>query len=268
MKDELRIAKELALEAGRVVLEVYATEFAVHDKGGEAGPVTEADRRANALIVEGLRKAFPNDGVIAEESKVNSDAARHARCWYVDPLDGTKEFVARNGEFAVQIGLAVGGEARVGVVYQPVGGRVFAGAEGVGCTLDEGGQTRALVMPKPGKDLRIVVSRSHRSKRTELICELLGIEQVIPCGSVGVKCSRLAEGVADLYVHGSGKSSRWDACGPEAVLRAAGGSFTDLFGDRYRYDGAELENARGLLGCHPDLLERVLPAIRRVYDDR
>jgi 3'(2'), 5'-bisphosphate nucleotidase len=112
--------------------------------------------------------------------------------------------------------------------------------------------------------LRLLVSRSNKSRRTDDIRVRLGITQVMESGSVGVKCGLLAEGAADLYLHTSPKSSRWDACAPEAVLRAAGGSFTDLWGGTYRYDGTELQNVRGILGCNAAAFSRVLPTVQEV----
>jgi 3'(2'), 5'-bisphosphate nucleotidase len=248
---ELSTARALAREAGRILLEVYATDFAVVEKANEGGPVTEADRRANAYLVDELRRAFPGDGIVAEESADHGDARTRRRCWFVDPLDGTAEFVARNGEFAVHVGLAVDGEARLGVVYRPVGDKLYAGIVGGACTLEEKGAIRPLGM-RTGTDpaaMTLVVSRSHRSRKTDAIRRSLGISRVIECGSVGLKCGLLAEGVADVYLHPGGKSQRWDSCAPEAVLRAAGGILTDLAGEPYRYDGDELGNVRGLLGC-------------------
>jgi 3'(2'), 5'-bisphosphate nucleotidase len=263
---ELDLARTLAVEAGRLILEVYATEFDVVDKAAGAGPVTEADRRANTLLVRELRRAFPADGIIAEESADNSDARRFARCWYVDPLDGTREFVARNGEFAVHVGLAIGGEARLGVVYKPVDGKLYAGIVGDGCTLESAGKTSRLQVSTRSDQasLRLVVSRSNKSPQTDRIRALLGITDVRECGSVGVKAGLLAENLADVYLHASPRSSRWDSCAPEAVLRAAGGDLTDLFGARYRYDGAELENVRGLFGCNAAAAAVVQPAVLRV----
>lgn len=248
---ELAVARELAREAGRLLLEVYATDFAVVEKADDAGPVTEADRRANAFLVEALRREFPGDGIVAEESADHGDSRSRRRCWFVDPLDGTAEFVARNGEFAVHVGLAVDGEARLGVVYRPVGSKLYAGIVGDGCTLEEKGDTRTLRVNQVADPaaMRLVVSRSHRSRKTDAIRQALGITRVTECGSVGLKCGLLAEGVADLYLHPGPRSQRWDSCAPEAVLRAAGGVLTDLAGDPYRYDGTELANVRGLLGC-------------------
>jgi 3'(2'), 5'-bisphosphate nucleotidase len=263
LDEELRIASLLAREAGALLLQVYATDFAVEDKAGDQGPVTEADRLANALLLEQLRRHFPGDGVVAEETKDTSDARRFARCWYVDPMDGTREFVRRNGEFAVHIGLAVEGDARLGVVYRPVGDRLYAGVTGEGCWLEAEGSRRTLRVEDVGAGElpRLVVSRSHRTVSSPVLREKLGVGAVRECGSVGLKCGLIAEGEADIYVHTSPKSYRWDACAPEALLRAAGGVFTDLAGAPYRYDGSELQNLRGLLAGTPWAHAQVLPRV-------
>lgn len=262
---ELEVASRLAREAGRLLLEVYDTEYEVIEKPAGEGPVTIADKRANDHVVAALHAAFPGDGVVAEETKDTSDAARYERCWFVDPLDGTKEFIRHNGEFAVHIGLAINGEAQLGVVYRPVGDRLYAGVIGEGCTVQAPEGMRALRVPEAAPaQLRLITSRSHRSKKSEQIRAELGIVEVLAMGSVGVKCGALLEGAADLYVHASRVSSRWDSCAPEAVVRAAGGAFTDMAGQRYRYDGSELQNLRGIVACSPAVLERVLPVIERV----
>ena len=126
--EELDVASELALRAGEIVMKLYRADVAVELKGRN-DPVTEADRQANEYLVEGLRSRFPSDGVVAEESPDRSDVTKE-RCWFVDPLDGTKEFIAQNGEFSVMLGLAVGGRATVGVVYQPVTKKLYRGVVG------------------------------------------------------------------------------------------------------------------------------------------
>lgn len=260
---DLQTASQLAREAGALLLQVYATDFAVEDKAEDQGPVTEADRLANAFLLEALRRHFPGDGVVAEETKDTSDARRFARCWYVDPMDGTREFVRRNGEFAVHVGLAVEGEARLGVVYRPVGERLYAGVVGEGCWLEADGARRALRVPEPGAaPPRLVVSRSHRSASSVVLREKLGVGAVRESGSVGLKCGLIAEGESDVYLHTSAKSYRWDACAPEALLRAAGGLFTDLAGAPYRYDGSELQNLRGLLAGAPWAHAQLLPRVK------
>jgi 3'(2'), 5'-bisphosphate nucleotidase len=247
---ELVEAVKLAREAGAILMEIYQTDFGVEMKG-EADPVTEADRRVNELLVMRLRETFPSDGVVAEEG--GSVAARSGdRVWYVDPLDGTKEFIAKNGEFSVMIGLAVEGEARLGVVFQPTTGKLYRGVVGDGAFYEEGDTTHLLKVSETSdpKELRLVVSRSHRPAATGVLMEKLGIQAEMPCGSVGLKVGLIAERRADLYVHTSGKTSAWDACAPDAILRAAGGQFTDLMGRPVRYDPKAPKNPHGILACN------------------
>ena len=153
-------------------MDVYATDFSVAYKA-KADPVTEADTRANAYIVEELRKAFPGDGIVAEESKDQSDALASGRCWYVDPVDGTREFVARNGEFAVMLGLAIDGDAQVGVVFQPVTDKLYAGVVGGGATLEQHGSRRDIRVSEVADpaELKLVVSRSHRNRAVGEVVE-------------------------------------------------------------------------------------------------
>ncbi len=263
----LEEAKQIAREAGRILLDVYATDFDVAFKG-LADPVTEADRRANDYLVEQLRARFPEDGVVAEESADTTDSQDRGRCWYVDPLDGTKEFIAKNGEFSVMLGLAVDGRATLGVVYQPVVDKLYAGVVGGVATLEQKGERRELRVSDVADpaELALVVSRSHRSKSTDLLVQRLGIQREARSGSVGLKVGLIAERAADLYVHISDRSSAWDACGPEAILRAAGGRFTDLAGEAYVYGGAggDLRNRRGILACNAAAFDAVLPVAREV----
>ena len=264
LQRELEVARRVAREAGRILLEVYDTRYEVIEKADDGGPVTIADRRANEHLVSALRDAFPGDGVVAEESPDTSDAGRCARCWYVDPLDGTKEFIRHNGEFAVHVGLAVDGAPRLGVVYRPVDDRLYAGVVGEGCWLERGSERRALRMASEAPPtLRLITSRWHRSKKLDAFLAELGVVETIAMGSVGVKCGVLVEGGADLYLHASRVSSRWDTCAPEAVVRAAGGVFTDMAGAPYRYDGSEIENRRGIVACSASVLERILPVVQK-----
>jgi 3'(2'), 5'-bisphosphate nucleotidase len=265
---ELDAASELARQAGRIVLELYATGLGVDWKTATE-PVTEADRRANAFLVAGLRAQFAGDGIVSEENADHGDALSRPRCWFVDPLDGTKEFIAKNGEFAVMLGLAIEGEATLGVVYQPVADKLYQGVLGQGASLSTGGTRRALTVSSRSEpaELRLVVSRSHRSRDVDRLVQRLGIRDEQASGSVGLKVGRIAEQDADLYVHMSPRSSRWDACGPEAILRAAGGRFTDVLGRPLDYRSAELRNVDGLLACNDAAYERVLEVVREIALD-
>ncbi len=262
---ELVEAVKLAREAGAILLDVYGTDFSVRMKG-EEDPVTEADTRVNSFLVGRIRETFPADSIIAEETATSNSRATSNRCWYIDPLDGTKEFIAKNGEFSVMIGLAIDGEARLGVVYQPTEDKLYRAVVGDGAFLEQGDKTWVLKVSdvKEAKDMRLVVSRSHRSEHTSKLVEKLGITQEFPSGSVGLKVGLLAERKADLYVHLSDKTSAWDACAPDAILRAAGGQFVDLAGHSLEYSGAELKNKRGLLACNRKGFDSVAPAVLEI----
>ena len=265
LQREIDEAARIAREAGEILMEIYADDFDVKYKSA-SDPVTVADERANAYIVAELARLFPDDGIVAEETADRTGAIGKRRCWYVDPLDGTKEFIAKNGEFSVMIGLAIDGYAELGVVYQPEHDKLYRGVVGAGATLEQRGTTTALsvtTVADPSK-LRLVVSRSHRDKATDTLVKTLGITHEQPSGSVGIKVGLIAEQKADLYVHPSNKSSRWDACAPDAILRAAGGVFLDLAGDRYRYEGSDVQNHRGIFACNATSADAVLPVAREL----
>jgi 3'(2'), 5'-bisphosphate nucleotidase len=258
---ELVEAVKLAREAGQILRDVYATDFDVRYKAKD-DPVTEADTRVNAFLVGRLRETFPTDLVIAEENE-RTERATASRCWYVDPLDGTKEFIAKNGEFSVMIGLAIDGEARLGVVYQPTLDKLYRGVVGDGAFYEIGDKTYQLKVTDtadPSK-LRLVVSRSHRPAGTDELKAALGIQSEVACGSVGLKVGLIGERQADLYVHFSDKTHAWDACAPDAILRASGGTFVDLAGRSIEYGGSEIQNRKGLLATNRKSFEKIQPVI-------
>jgi 3'(2'), 5'-bisphosphate nucleotidase len=262
---ELSIAADLAREAGRILMDIYAHDFTVAYKG-KNDPVTEADQLANNYLVDALRRHFPGDGIIAEESPERGDALVKSRCWFVDPLDGTKEFIAKNGEFSVMLGLAVDGVSRLGAVYQPALDKLYLGArEGEAQLWTRGTKTRLTVSEKTqGSALKLVVSRSHRPQSIAAIMQKLGAGEEMPSGSVGVKVGLIAERQADLYVHVSDKSSLWDACGPEAILYAAGGRFVHVDGTAISYRSAEMQNKKGILAVNANAYDQVLEVVRAV----
>jgi len=260
---EIAEAARIARRAGVILMQIYGTDFDVAYKT-DADPVTEADTKANAYIVRELKRAFPDDGIVAEETADKRDALKGGRCWYVDPLDGTKEFVARNGEFSVMLGLAIEGVAKAGVVYRPDGDKLYCGVVDAGAYLDERGERRPLSVSdvvEPSA-LKLIVSRSHRDEAIDAIISQLGITEEQTSGSVGLKVGLIAERKADLYVHLTDRSSAWDACGPEALIKAAGGRFTDLAGNPYHYGGTDMRNRNGILACNAAAYDTVLPVAR------
>lgn len=262
---EVMIASELALEAGKILMKHYNTDYDIESKGAD-GPVTIADKEANDFLVNAIRKNFPHDGVVAEESPDQSEALAKRRCWFIDPMDGTKEFIKKNGEFSVMIGLAVEGTAKVGVVYQPAKDKLYEAAEGLGATLRVDGVAKPLSVSKKtdSRDMTMVISRSHRSPHLDTLIDRIGIAGELIQGSVGLKCGRIAEREADFYVHITDKSSRWDSCAPEAIIRAAGGVFTDLSGADFDYTVADMQNHHGIFACNASAYDAILPAVRQI----
>jgi 3'(2'), 5'-bisphosphate nucleotidase len=265
LERELSAAGELARQAGRILMEIYAHDFAVRYKG-KNDPVTEADQLANNYLVSELRRLFPDDGIVAEESPDQSDALSKSRCWFVDPLDGTKEFIAKNGEFSVMLGLSIEGQSVLGAVYQPALDKLYLGVLGQGARLEHVGRSRSLSVSdkRDPSTLKLVVSRSHRPSSIEQIMQRLGTQQEMPSGSVGVKVGLIAEQLADLYVHVSDKSSLWDACGPEAILHAAGGRFVHVDGTPISYRSAQMQNTKGILATNQASYAAVLDVVQSV----
>lgn len=261
---ELATALTLCRRAAEVVMAVYRTDFAVDWKSPK-DPVTAADRDANELIVMALSEAFPDDAICSEESSEASASAASAkggRCWFVDPLDGTREFVDRNGEFCVMIGLAIDGVARAGAVYAPVWARGWTGGPGLGAwEHTDGGETRPMRV-RPLDELSLAVSRSHPHPSVTALAEALGVARVRACGGVGPKVALVATGEVALYAHLTTGPKLWDGCAPEAIARGAGASFTDASGRAIRYDTAALGLDAGVVVAHPELAARVLEAIR------
>lgn len=264
MKVELQVARDLARRAGEILLEHYAEEPSVEWKGRN-DPVTAADRAASRFLTEELRKRFPDDAILSEEEKDDLKRLTNPRVWIIDPMDGTKEFIARRGEFAVMIGLAVDGEARLGAVYQPTDEKLYYGAVGEGAHITHSGKTRPLQVSTVADPAlaTMALSRSHLSGTTETIRSKLGIERTVQTGSLGVKVGLICEGQADVYVQGRG-TSLWDTCGPEAILREAGGKMTDWQGNAFRYNIVEVRNLQGVIATNGLLHEKVVEASRDV----
>jgi 3'(2'), 5'-bisphosphate nucleotidase len=259
----------IAREASLVIQRNYATEFAV-DYKGPADPVTAADREANALICARLAESFGPIPVVAEESDESAFAGwvGAPRVFFVDPLDGTLEFVARNGDFVVMIGLVENARPVAGVVVAPATGKAWAGADTVGAFEVEPDGTRKPIRVSDTADLSIasaVISRSHQSDRLMRLISDLGIEKVVARGSAGLKAAEVAMGTADVYFQPGKAGKRWDTCAPEAILSAAGGLATDSFGRPIDYAGPELQNHKGFLATntklHPRLLELLKPLL-------
>jgi 3'(2'), 5'-bisphosphate nucleotidase len=261
--------QDLAREAGRILMEFYRDGTPVQWKGYD-DPVTAADHAANELLVRELHRYFPEDGVLSEEFPDDLIRLGKDRVWMVDPMDGTKQFIEHIGEFAVMVGLAVEGEAKLGVVYHPSLDRMYYAAPGIGSFIQEKWSTRRLrvaAVSDPTK-MTVAMSRSHHSPTVDRICDKLGVTERIRHGSVGLKFGLIAEGRAHLYIHLGGRTNQWDTCGPEAILREAGGVITDIQGEPLEYNGSEIHNLRGIVASNGVIHDRILETIAAVQAER
>lgn len=230
----------IAQAAATAILAVYDGEFAVAHKD-DRSPLTAADLAAHHAIVDGLRQLTPDVPVLSEEAthQVPADTRRQwDRLWIVDPLDGTREFVKRNGEFTVNIALVEHGVSTFGVVQAPVTGITWHGGAAIGaCRRTHEGE-RALHVRKPAiAPLRVAASRSHRDARTEAFLAAMGPIEPVGLGS-SLKFCLVAEGGLDVYPR-FGPTSEWDTAAAQAVLEGAGGQVIDPRGRPFRYNQRE-----------------------------
>jgi 3'(2'), 5'-bisphosphate nucleotidase len=267
MQKELAVAKQLALDAGAVLMDYYQRTVSVYWKA-PGDPVTAADREASELIVTDLVRKFPDHAVLSEEEPDNLRRLTESHVWMIDPMDGTREFIEHRGEFAVQIGLVVDGAPVLGVVYQPTTKKLYYAAPGLGAFLEWNGTVTALHVSRERTAARMTmaVSRSHRSARVEAIRERLKIKNVIPMGSVGLKVGVVCEGLAHLYLHTGSRTHLWDTCAPEAILREAGGRMTDVSNEPLNYRASDLRNPNGLIASNGVIHERAVQVTQSVLE--
>jgi 3'(2'), 5'-bisphosphate nucleotidase len=264
---ELDTAVALARRAGELIRGLQGGALGVEQKADDS-PVTVADRQADALIVAGLRAAFPDDAVLSEEAPDDGSRHQSARVWMVDPIDGTKDFIGGRDGYAVMIGLLDGERPVVGAVYQPVGDKLYQAVRGGGAFLARGGGAPAPIHVSSIGELaqiRMVASASNRSATIDRVREQLGISDELNVGSVGLKLGLIAEGVRDLYVNPAGHSKLWDVCGPEVLLVEAGGRLSDALGQPLVYRDPELGNVRGLIASNGIVHERVVAKLAALF---
>ena len=233
----------IARAAGRRILDVYARDFKVEHKA-DRSPLTEADRAAHEVIAAQLRSLTPSIPVLSEES-AEVDYEKRApwkRFWLVDPLDGTKEFVNRNGEFTVNIALIEDRRPVLGVVYAPVPGLIYYAAAGRSAFKQQGDGAARAIRPRGfdgGKPI-VVASRSHAGKETEAFLKNIGAHDIVSLGSA-LKLCLIAEGAADVYPR-LGPTMEWDTAAAQCVVETAGGRVTDLNRRPLVYNKPDLHN--------------------------
>jgi len=260
-----------AIAAGHLILEVYAGDIAVTHKS-DASPVTLADERAEAAILADLARLLPGVPVVAEESVAAGrvPGALGERFVLVDPLDGTREFLSRNGEFTVNIAVVEHGRPVAGVVAVPALGEIYVGRVGHGARRgriagDRIDWAEIAVRPTPATGWSVLASRSHAGPETETLLERLPVAERVSAGS-SLKFCRVAAGLADFYPR-LGRTMEWDTAAGDAVLTAAGGRVSGLdgrplaYGKREQADDVDFANPWFLAAATPAVVTAAVAAL-------
>ncbi len=244
LKKELNAAINVALRAGRFIMDVYKRDFAVEYKTDNS-PVTAADKGANLMIYDYLKKRFPYYAVLSEELPDEKERLDNEWCWIVDPLDGTRDFVKKNGEFSVNIALAHNHEVVLGVIYVPVTKELYFAVKNNGAYYKKGIlKKRIFVSPRVG-GLRILKSRSAASGRLNALIERNkeSISGVTGVGS-SIKGCLVASGKAEVYYR-FGNTYEWDTAGMQCIVEEAGGIFRQMDDTKMVYNRENPLNDRG-----------------------
>jgi 3'(2'), 5'-bisphosphate nucleotidase len=267
-QQEAQTVCRIAREAGRLAHEY----FVAWHGGGKAvqvdlkdadEPVTAADRAVSDFCIAALHREFPADAILSEE--IPDDGARRSarRTWLIDPIDGTKDFIAGRPGYSVMIGLLTDAAPTLGVVYQPISDALWWAVRGHGAFQQIGEAAPQRMRVSDVADLASARMVSSASVREPMIAEIrkrAGIRDDFQIGSVGIKLALLGSGERDLYVNPASKTKLWDTAAPEIILHEAGGRLSDLYGRRLRYDG-ELAHLDGLVASNGRLHDAALAQV-------
>ncbi|UFX82743.1 3'(2'),5'-bisphosphate nucleotidase CysQ family protein [Candidatus Absconditicoccus praedator] len=254
--NNLEIAKQAILQAGEEVMKIYQKDFSIEYKGDQS-PFTEADNKANEILISHLEQT--NIKIFSEEIKDDYESRKNEEyLWIIDPIDGTKDFINKTGEFSLMVGLIRKDQPVIGVVYQPSEGKLYFAEKGKGSFLETDQGTQEIQVDSSQK--QILTSRNHTSPADLEIIEKVGLEN-IPCGSIGVKLGLIAEGKAGNYINLSNKLGQWDGCAPHIILEEAGGKVTDIYGKQVRYNQQSEKLENGFIATNGVFHQEILDAI-------
>jgi 3'(2'), 5'-bisphosphate nucleotidase len=263
---ELALAVALAKAAGERVMGFRRAGVKAETKAFDE-PVTAADRDASTFLVNAIRAAFPDDAILSEEEPDDGTRLQNQRVWMIDPIDGTRDFIEGHDGFSVMIGLLDGDRPALGVMFQPVGERLYHAVHDHGAFYSEADNTARPIRVSKTTDaskLRMVASRSHRDAIVDKVAASLGIGDSLHVGSLGLKVGLIARNERDLYVNPSGKSKLWDTCGPEVILLEAGGRITNARGEVLQYRTQALNHA-GIIASngalHDEIVQKLAPFV-------
>ncbi|HBA98060.1 MAG TPA: 3'(2'),5'-bisphosphate nucleotidase [Lachnospiraceae bacterium] len=247
LEKELEVSIKAAIEAGHAIMDIYnsAEDMQITYKDGDM-PLTVADKAANKIIVETLKKEFQTYSILSEEEKDNKSRLENDCCFVVDPLDGTKEFIKRNGQFTVNIALAYKHESVMGVIYVPVTGELYYAVKGKGAFFDNGsGKSERIEVSKCTDlaKLRLVMSSSHGCEQMDRLIEKYKFDNFVKMGS-SLKGCVVARGDAEVYYRFN-PTMEWDTAAMQCIVEEAGGIFMQMDDTPMRYNRENSLNSKG-----------------------
>lgn len=247
---ELEIAKEAAILAGIEIMKVYedASDMQIEYKDGNM-PLTEADKRANDVIVKMLAKEFPEYSILSEEEKDNKDRLFNDYCFVVDPLDGTKEFIKRNGQFTVNIALSYKQRSVMGVIFVPVTQELYYASEGSGAYMVKENKVHKINVSNRTEDIRAVMSSSHGSDQMDRLLNKYQINNFVKIGS-SLKGCLIARGEAEVYYRYN-PTMEWDTAAMQCIVEEAGAIFRQMDDSQMLYNREDSLNSKGfyIINC-------------------
>ena len=265
---ELDVLKKAMREAAEAVMKIYETDFDIEYKEDES-PLTQADLVADKILRERLLPL--GHAWLSEETADDGSRSDAETVWIIDPIDGTKDFVQKTGEFSIMAGLVKNGEPVLGAVCVPAKNELIWAVKGEGAFVEpiSGGEARRLAVrtETDPKNMKMIVSRNHLSEESKRFAKELEVGEFVPIGSVGLKACEVARGDADLYTNtGLGKSWEWDACAGDIILSEAGGTMTDLDGNPMSYNKDVPKNMRGIIASSGTIHEKAVRTMASVME--
>lgn len=257
---ELESAREAALKGGKAIRAIYDTNATRVEHKEDGSPLTQADLAANQAILEVLQRDFPEDAILTEEAADSPERLHAERLWVIDPLDGTKEFISRNGEFTVNVALVIEKRPVLGVIHIPVTGETYFASPAGAYVSQRNGATHRIAVSERDyyPDMVLVKSRSHAGPKIQAFMEQCGFIHTKSRGS-SLKGCLVASAQADVYPR-LGPTNEWDICAMDAIVHAAGGRMTDFEGRPMLFNQPNTLNSGFLVTNnqkHDDLLKRV-----------
>jgi len=265
LSKEIQFLIPLIKEVGGEIMKIYNSDFS-HKLKKDFSPLTKADLLANDILITSLKKNFDYD-IISEES-IHKISSINSKIWIIDPIDGTRDFILKTGDFAIQVGLIENGRPILGVVYIPVLDKLYFAEKNKGAFLEFKGEIKQLKISnnnKKIKDYILAISRHHFSEMDKKISEELNILNFKKMGSVGIKFGSIAENICDMCFYSTSSLGVWDGCAPEIILTEAGGLVFDILGNEILYNCSLRKIKNGIIGIvSKDKKDEVLKIFKEV----